>query len=113
MSEHESILSEADRVVNRERRTEAAEPLDDFGAVAAALNAYGFRRYNRPGPGSSLREVRAEDWPTIMICMKLARNWYRQKRAHRVDIAGYAACEDRIAIERERRARDATGQVAP
>lgn len=101
--ERESVLSEAERLVHGMRRLEAAHPLDDFTATVGILNALGFRRHMDPAPQSPVRKLKPDDWPVILIALKLARLWHAYKRDHPVDIAGYAECLDWLRAEREAR----------
>jgi len=96
----ESICQEAHRLTNGDRNADYGHPLDDFSHAAGIINAVlGL-------------EIMPEDIPTIMICIKLARQENRHKRDNLVDIAGYANTAQMLRDELERRSNDAMDEMA-
>jgi len=74
---HKSILLEAEGLVHGDRNADYGHPLDDFTRVAGMLRALkGW-------------DIKAEDIPLIMICLKLSRQSNKPKRDNCVDGAGY------------------------
>jgi hypothetical protein len=73
-----SILLEAEKIVNGPRRQDYGHPREDFTRAASLMSAYfGW-------------DVRAEDIPFILICVKLARERHCHKRDNLTDLCGYA-----------------------
>jgi hypothetical protein len=87
----ESVLAEADRIVNGPRRESYGHPLDDYTRTAAMWS--GFLGV----------EISAEDALAMMVMLKLSREKHRPGRDNRVDAAGYVACLDLTVNERTRR----------
>lgn len=81
----ESAVEEAQRLVHGDRGQAYGHPLEDFTAVAAAMNAYLMKKYKMD---RSILE--ASDVPVFQILVKVMREAERPKRDNRVDIAGYA-----------------------
>ena len=82
--ETESILSEAERIVNGDRQADYSDPVANFkhiSAIASAIMAKG---------------ITAEECCIVMIAVKLARENYRHKRDNLVDFAGYVEILNRI-----------------
>jgi len=73
----ESILQEADRLVDGDRQGEYGHPYDDFSKTAAFW--------------SVLFGVHVEPWQVgyAMMMVKLSREMHKFKRDNRVDMAGY------------------------
>lgn len=88
MSNEETILDEAKRLVFGDREREYAHPSIDGARFADLMNAYYGKR-------SDLRFT-AADYPVIMVLCKLARLQNAYKRDTAVDIAGYAEVLARI-----------------
>jgi hypothetical protein len=86
-SEPESILQEANRIVNGDRGEAYGHPFDDFSKTATLFNTI------------TGRDLIAEDVATLLLCVKLSRESNKRKRDNRVDAAGYLLCLDKI-IER-------------
>lgn len=84
-SRPETALEEALRLVHGDRGQSYGHPLEDFTAVAAAMNAYLSKKYKID---SNILE--AADVPVFQILVKVMREAERPKRDNRVDIAGYA-----------------------
>lgn len=89
----ETILEEADRIVSGDRGPQYGRPTANFTHTAALWTAYLRERY----PGI---EFTPEDVAAFMILLKMAREFHREKRDNRVDIAGYAKCWDIVAEDR-------------
>jgi hypothetical protein len=80
----ESILSEAERIVNGERQADYSDPVENFKHIASIASAI---------MGKS---VTAEECCIVMIAVKLARENYKHKRDNLVDLAGYVEILNRI-----------------
>jgi hypothetical protein len=91
----ESILQEADRIINGDRQRDYGHPFYDFSATVGMLNALGFRRYAK----SDLKELRGlipEDFADIMTCCKKSRDWNMPKDDNLVDDAGYTGTKQKV-----------------
>jgi hypothetical protein len=82
----ESILLEAERLVNGDRRRDYDHPLPNHQRIADLWNAYIKCRKEPSG------ELGPEDIARMMILLKIARDVYTPKRDNLTDIAGYAFC---------------------
>lgn len=91
----QSILAEADNLINGDRRREYGHPLENFTRVAEYWSAYLTTRSGPPRPLS------AEDVAHMMIMLKIARGAQGYNRDTYVDVAGYAGCIE--AIDKARR----------
>lgn len=80
----ESILQEADRIVNGDRQADYSDPVENFRHIAAIASA--IRK----------KELTAEDCCVVLMAVKLARENYRHKRDNLVDLAGYTEILHRI-----------------
>ena len=80
----ESILSEAERIVNGDRQADYSDPVENFKHISAIA--------------SSIRKkgLSPTDCATVMIAVKLARENYKHKRDNLVDLAGYVEILHRI-----------------
>lgn len=82
--ETESILSEAERIVNGDRQADYSDPVANFRHIAEIASAI----------------IKEELSPTtcciVMIAVKLARENYKHKRDNLVDLAGYVEILNRI-----------------
>jgi hypothetical protein len=81
----ETILQEAQRIVDGSRQSDYGHPADDFARTAAMWAAI----FDHP--------FTAEDVPLAMICIKLSR--LRQSPRHRdsvTDVAGYARTLEKV-----------------
>jgi hypothetical protein len=103
----ESVLHEADRLINGERQASYSHPLDDFTATGRMFAAIltGFLGFEVP-------DIPAEYVALMMVGVKLSRESRHFKRDNRVDGPGYWGCEDMVIEERARRAAE-TGDEAP
>jgi len=80
----ESILSEAERIVNGDRQADYSDPVANFkhiSAIASAIRKKG---------------LSPTDCAIVMIAVKLAREDYKHKRDNLVDLAGYVEILNRI-----------------
>lgn len=80
----ESVCAEADRLVNTDRRKSYGHPYENFERT---VNTF-----------ASLTGIKMtpEQGALFMICIKLARESYAEKRDTRVDICGYVKVLDVI-----------------
>lgn len=85
---NESILQEAERIINGDRRQSYGGALESFDRIA---------RLWQPILGC---DVSAEQVALCMIQLKVARYVNGQQRDSIVDIAGYAGCLEKIQNER-------------
>jgi hypothetical protein len=83
-SETESILSEAERIVNGDRQADYSDPVANFKRIAEIASAI------------MAKDITAEECCIVMIAVKLARENYKHKRDNLVDLAGYAEILNRI-----------------
>lgn len=91
----ETVLQEAQRLVDGPRGAVYDHPFDDFSRTAgmwSALFAHKLREPFEP------REV-----ALAMVCLKLSREEHKPRHDNRVDMAGYSYCEQ-LVLEREGRA---------
>ena len=101
----ESVLHEADRLINGDRQASYSHPLDDFAATGRMWGAIltGFLGFEVP-------DIPAEYVALMMVGVKLSRESRHFKRDNRVDGAGYLGCEDMVIQERARRAAETSGR---
>jgi Domain of unknown function (DUF6378) len=94
----ESVLQEADRLINGDRQAAYSTPLDDFTATGRMWGAIltGFLGHEVP-------DIPAEYVAQMMVAVKLSRESRHFKRDNRVDGAGYLGCEELVIQERARR----------
>lgn len=78
MTDHKSILMEAQGLVHGDRQRDYGHPADDFARTAALASIV---------LGKSLT---ASDVAAFLVCVKLSRQVNRPKRDNLVDLAGYA-----------------------
>lgn len=89
----ETVLGEANRIVNGPRQKDYGHPLDDFSKTAAMW-----------GPIFADGVVTAEKVALAMICVKMSRLLNTPgHRDSQVDIAGYIQTYEMVIRERERR----------
>lgn len=93
----ESVLQEADRLINGDRRGSYGHPLDDYTRTAGLINA---------ALAHKLKEqFTAEDVMLCMVLVKISRFVHQpEHRDSLVDAAGYLGCIE-LATD-ERKARD-------
>jgi len=82
--ETESILSEAERIVNGDRQADYSDPVANFERIASIASAI------------MAKDITAEECCIVMIAVKLARENYKHKRDNLVDLAGYVEILNRI-----------------
>lgn len=87
----ESILAEAQRLVNGDRRSDYGHPLDNYSDVARIWSVI------------LKTDVTAEQAALCMVGLKLARQAFKGKRDNLVDLAGYTQVVEMIQVEQERR----------
>lgn len=80
-----SALQEAGEGVHGNKGEDYGHPVDDFTAVAKAMNAYLEKKY-----GEQAAVLGPVDIPIFQIIVKMMREANRPKRDNRVDMAGYA-----------------------
>ena len=79
MSDHKSILLEADRLVNGDRDKSYGGWEEDFGRTAQLASII------------TKKELTALDIIQIMVCVKLSRLTHRYGHDSIVDLCGYAS----------------------
>lgn len=94
-----TILEEAERVVNGERRDHYGHPLDNHSCTAEMWTAY-LKRVGVLQPG---KRVTAQDVPFLNILQKCSRAANLCTRDTLVDIAGYPRNVEMMWEEAERR----------
>lgn len=82
--EAESILSEAERIVNGDRQADYSDPVANFKHISAIASAI------------SKEKLSPTTCCIVMIAVKLARESYKHKRDNLVDLAGYVEILNRI-----------------
>ncbi len=85
----ETVCEEANRLTQGERGNAYGPPEQDFRRTAALMTTL-FGTRLKDG-----QQFFAEDVARFMICLKLSRSTWSDKRDNAVDIAGYAACMHR------------------
>jgi hypothetical protein len=100
---NESVLLEADRLVDGARQKDYGHPLDNYERVADLWKAYlrgvESARADVPVP----MDITADDVAQMMILLKIGRLMAGYHRDSLVDIGGYAKVHDMIHTEREKR----------
>lgn len=84
MPARESILQEADRIVNGDRQADYSDPVENFKHIASIASA--IRK----------KELTTEDCAVVLMAVKLARENFKHKRDNLVDLAGYTEILHRI-----------------
>ena len=80
----ESILSEAERIVNGDRQADYSDPVANFKHISAIASSI------------SKENLSPTTCAIVMIAVKLARENYKHKRDNLVDLAGYVEILNRI-----------------
>ena len=83
-SETESILYEAERIVNGERQADYSDPVENFKHISSIASSI------------SKENLSPTTCAIVMIAVKLARENYKHKRDNLVDLAGYVEILNRI-----------------
>ena len=82
--ETESILSEAERIVNGDRQADYSDPVANFKHISAIASSI------------SKENLSPTTCAIVMIAVKLARENHKHKRDNLVDLAGYVEILNRI-----------------
>lgn len=85
-------LVEAQKIINADRQWDYGHPIDDYSRTA-----------NMWGEIMGKEGLSAYQAVLGMIAVKISREVHKPKRDNRLDIAGYAGCLEKIALEEERR----------
>ena len=80
----ESILSEAERIVNGDRQADYSDPVENFKHISDIASAI------------SKENLSPTTCAIVMIAVKLARENHKHKRDNLVDLAGYVEILNRI-----------------
>ena len=80
----ESILQEADRIVNGDRQADYSDPVENFKHIAAIASAI------------LKKKLAPEDCCVVLMAVKLARENFKHKRDNLVDLAGCTEILHRI-----------------
>lgn len=92
---NESILLEAERLTNSDRRKTYGHPLDDWGRTAGMANSLFAHKLKEP--------FTPEETCLFMVLVKLSREINGHLRDNLVDGSGYLNLVDMIDAERKRR----------
>ena len=99
----QSILLEAENIINGQRRQDYGSVTDSFENVAGLWSEYLSRHVKaRAADSTGLYPVvlSGEDVANLMILMKVSRAQNGFHRDSYVDIAGYAGCVEKLQDER-------------
>lgn len=83
----ESILQEAERIINGDRQDTYGPPSESLGRIAVLWGAY------------LEREMSANEVANLLILMKVSRSKNGYHRDSYVDIAGYAGLTEKLGVE--------------
>jgi len=86
------VLQEAAALITGDRNAQYGSPRDDFGRSVGMWNSLGYR-----GPGG--RELKPSDLSILLICVKLSRATWMNKRDNWTDIGGYAGCGYEVSLD--------------
>jgi hypothetical protein len=86
------VLQEAAALITGDRNAQYGSPKDDFGRSVGMWNSLGYR-----GPGG--RELKPSDLSILLICVKLSRATWMNKRDNWTDIGGYAGCGYEVSLD--------------
>lgn len=89
----ESILQEAERIVNGPRAQYYGPPAENFQRIADLWNGY---LLAKAVDGNGCGDLTTRDVAALMALMKLARLMHTYHRDSVVDLAGYAACMEKL-----------------
>lgn len=93
----ESVIAEAERIINGPRQSNYGHPLDDFTKTAAFWSTLLTARHGAPVT------VTAEDVALMMVLLKVSRELHHHNRDNLVDVAGYIGTLEKVVDERARR----------
>jgi uncharacterized protein DUF6378 len=93
----ETVLQEANRLVNGDRQKDYGHPLDDYTKTGAFWSII-LKDKLKPG-----ETISPQDCVLMMVCLKISREMNLPKRDNRVDGAGYFGALDLIYQEIQRR----------
>jgi hypothetical protein len=88
----ESILQEAERIINGERQDQYGSPERNLDRIACLWNAY----LRGPYGEASIPELGPDDVAWMMVLLKMARQMNAPKRDNLVDAAGYIGLIEKI-----------------
>jgi hypothetical protein len=104
MSERETVLQEAQRLVHGDRGAAYGHPIEDYEATGRIWGAT-LDRWLRQQPGfediPQVPDIDPRIAALMMVGVKVSREAHRGKRDNRTDMAGYAECVDMIAQRQE------------
>lgn len=84
----ETILQEAERIINGDRHDTYGEVSESFSSIARLWSAYLSRQ--------ATVNITSEDVVNMMILLKVSRTQGTYHRDSYVDIAGYAGCVENM-----------------
>jgi len=96
------VLDEAKALTTGDRNVTYGPPDADFARTAGMLNSLFSDRLKVP--------FRPEDVAKIVMCIKLSRSAWNEKRDNYVDLAGYAACAWECVVLAQQRSLEAEPQ---
>lgn len=105
----ESVLHEADTLINGDRKADYGQALDNFGRIIICWNAHLAVRAVRMTDEEIVAAVRGgdylieEDVGWMMADVKRCREENGKKRDNKVDAAGYIGLIEHVEDQRERR----------
>jgi hypothetical protein len=89
------VLDEARQLTTGDRNVTYGPPDADFARTAGMLNSLFSHKLSSP--------LLPQDVAKIVMCIKLSRSVWNEKRDNYVDLAGYAACGwECVELERQR-----------
>jgi hypothetical protein len=89
----ESVLEEAERLINGDRAASYGHPYYDFKRTVGAINSMFEHKIKIP--------FEPEDWALMMILAKTSREINHPKRDNKTDIGGYAGLITKIIEKKE------------
>jgi hypothetical protein len=84
MDVKESVLAEAERLINGDRQKAYSHPYYDYKKTVGAFNAL------------TGHQLTVQDGIIFMVCVKLSREAYLHKRDNVVDACGYLGCLEKV-----------------
>ncbi len=92
----EQLFTEAQKIINGERRDQYGDPEDNHKCIATLWNLYLFNRF--PVDLYPKLTISKEDVIFMIILLKVAREMHKHKRDNLVDMAGYLGLLDDMEI---------------